>query len=73
MSDWQRILREESIASLDKLKEKFGDKLRDFEEPYGLLTFTTSKENILVGNDKKGLAFWAATCNTSWFSFTRPM
>ena len=25
MSDWQKILREEAIASLDKLHEKFGD------------------------------------------------
>ena len=25
MSDWQRILKDESIATLDKLKEKFGD------------------------------------------------
>src|SRR5215217_5271273 len=24
-SDWQRIIREESIATLDKLREKFGD------------------------------------------------
>ena len=30
-----------------RLTEKFGDKLRDIEEPYGLLTLTTDKDNII--------------------------
>ena len=31
MSEWQKILKDESIATLDKLKEKFGDAI-DVEE-----------------------------------------
>jgi NADH-quinone oxidoreductase subunit C len=30
-----------------KLSEKFGESVSDFEEPYGLLTFETAKENNL--------------------------
>ena len=34
MSEWQKILKDDSIATLDKLAEKFGHDVIDVEAPF---------------------------------------
>ena len=37
---------------IDLLGEKFGEQLFDVTEPYGLLTFSTTKDKIIIGDIK---------------------
>ena len=41
------MIKIEKDSSLNDLKAKFGSAIQNVEEPHGLLTFTTTKEQLL--------------------------